>query len=371
MKNYYRSLLLPVSLVLVTSACSESSSSSSTLTGQLMFSGLNGLSYKTATQEGVLDEAGTYKYLAGETISFSLGNLPLVEDVPAREFLSFLEFGIDERVELDDGTVEEGFSTHAQAEVNVSKQGYTNNLSRFIYMMGDIVKSNSAGNDPIFITDWTIEQLNAYLLTDAPPVDFNVSIDEFEAEGSPFNLMLENICFFPEDFIECEEPPTQAEIDEAESRFDENGDERTDLDPDKLYKEDLEIKKKIIASGVRTASRKSDAQTATALQNDANDIHSVLSADIYFNEYSANIKEGDFTPRTVEIRSERSPFALIDMEVVSLNENIAIVDSFDVENKTFTFTSIGKLGEETTLIVNLKQVDDYRWYRKTFRVLVE
>ena len=70
MKKYYRSLLASATLAMMTTACSDSSSSSSTLTGQLMYSGLSNLTYKTATQEGKLDDAGTFKYLEGETVSF-------------------------------------------------------------------------------------------------------------------------------------------------------------------------------------------------------------------------------------------------------------------------------------------------------------
>lgn len=62
---------------------SSSGSSSSTptapttLTGTFIDAQVKGLHYKTATQEGDTNEAGEFKYLAGETIEFKLGNLSL------------------------------------------------------------------------------------------------------------------------------------------------------------------------------------------------------------------------------------------------------------------------------------------------------
>ena len=62
---------------------SSSGSSSSTptapttLTGTFIDAQVKGLHYKTATQEGDTNEAGEFKYLAGVTIEFKLGNLSL------------------------------------------------------------------------------------------------------------------------------------------------------------------------------------------------------------------------------------------------------------------------------------------------------
>lgn len=371
MKKYYRSLLASATLAMMTTACSDSSSSSSTLTGQLMYSGLSNLTYKTATQEGKLDDAGTFKYLEGETVSFSLGNLQLVEDVPAREYISFLEFGVDERQDLDDGTVKDGVSTHTEAEVTVSKHNFINNVSRFIYLMGDTVTSNSTGNAPIVITDRTIEQINEYLLTAETPIDFHVPISEFEAEGSPFNTLLKEVCFYPADFLECEVPPTQEEIDAKESKFGPNKELREDYDREQEYKEDLEAKRRIINSAVRTAAKKKTDQTAVAVQLDAQSIARDLGSQIYLTTYSGKYKEGDSAPRNIEIHSLKPNFTITDMEVFSFNERIAVIDGFDTAGKTVTFSPIGKLGEETTIVLNIKQQDDYRWYKKTFRVQIQ
>ena len=45
------------------------------LTGQFLDSAVEGLTYETATQSGTTDSQGNFQYLAGETISFYVGNV--------------------------------------------------------------------------------------------------------------------------------------------------------------------------------------------------------------------------------------------------------------------------------------------------------
>jgi hypothetical protein len=45
------------------------------LTGQSLDSAVEGLTYETATQSGATDSQGNFQYLAGETISFYVGNV--------------------------------------------------------------------------------------------------------------------------------------------------------------------------------------------------------------------------------------------------------------------------------------------------------
>lgn len=55
----------------------SSSSTPTVLTGTFIDAQVKGLHYKTATQEGDTNENGEFKYIAGETIEFKLGNLSL------------------------------------------------------------------------------------------------------------------------------------------------------------------------------------------------------------------------------------------------------------------------------------------------------
>ena len=59
------------------SSSGSSSSTPTVSTGTFIDAQVKGLHYKTATQEGDTNDAGEFKYLAGETIEFKLGNLSL------------------------------------------------------------------------------------------------------------------------------------------------------------------------------------------------------------------------------------------------------------------------------------------------------
>ena len=67
--------ILLLSTLVSISACSSDSDSKKTNTGQLIDSAVEGVSYKTNTKEGVTDEKGNFDYLAGEDITFSIGNI--------------------------------------------------------------------------------------------------------------------------------------------------------------------------------------------------------------------------------------------------------------------------------------------------------
>ena len=58
------------------SGCGSSSDSSpAVVEGTFVDAPVYGLSYKTATQDGFTDASGKFKYIAGETVEFKLGNL--------------------------------------------------------------------------------------------------------------------------------------------------------------------------------------------------------------------------------------------------------------------------------------------------------
>ncbi len=373
MKNIGKALQSLLFVIVGCTGCSDDGSggSQNRLKGQLMTSGLQGISYKTATQEGVLGKDGTFDYLEGETLSLFIGNLPLVEDVPTHEYISFLEFSMDAREELDEGTVFNGMSTEVQSEEKLASSDYINNISRFIYLMGDTVNTNPDADSPVKISDRTIEQLNEYLATDHPPIDFHVPIKTFEEEDSPANQLLKSICFFPANYVECEVPPTQEEIDAAESIYDEDGQVKEDRDTDILYKEDLEAKVAIIEGSIRSTIDLQPDNAAALLLSDARDIHKKLGTDLYFDVFTYSIHQGDTSTRTVHILSRKKDFTITEMEVVSVDENILIVDQFDPAEKFFTFHSVGTVGQEATLLINIRLENDYRWYQKTFRVLIK
>jgi len=85
MKIKILSIAVVTALGLTFSGCGSSSSDddSSTTnepaisTGIFVDAPVNGLSYKTATQNGYTNDKGEYKYISGETVEFKLGNISL------------------------------------------------------------------------------------------------------------------------------------------------------------------------------------------------------------------------------------------------------------------------------------------------------
>lgn len=92
-----RANLLPVvlsSLVFVASGCQQSSGPSSLgtrNTGRLVDPAIAGLTWATPTQTGVTAADGSFQYLAGETVTFSLGPIAIGTAVPATATMSVFD----------------------------------------------------------------------------------------------------------------------------------------------------------------------------------------------------------------------------------------------------------------------------------------
>ena len=107
----------------------DGGSGDDTSKGQLNFNGFNGLSYQTASQSGTTNAAGEFRYYPGETLTFRVGDLPLVSGVPARQYVTLLEFFETTRTELQTPMVDdEGLSTHTLTEQQVLENTTLMNL---------------------------------------------------------------------------------------------------------------------------------------------------------------------------------------------------------------------------------------------------
>ena len=60
-------------------------------TGKIVGIVVSGMSYNTATQSGVTDVQGQYRYLAGESITFSIGDTPIGDTITAKAEISMLD----------------------------------------------------------------------------------------------------------------------------------------------------------------------------------------------------------------------------------------------------------------------------------------
>ena len=72
--NNLKSLVLPV-IFLILAACGGGSSSPTVLTGEFIDSAVANVTFTTATQSGTTNAAGEFSYIAGETVTFSIGDL--------------------------------------------------------------------------------------------------------------------------------------------------------------------------------------------------------------------------------------------------------------------------------------------------------
>jgi hypothetical protein len=187
---HFTRLLLLLSAAFVLAGCLDgggSSGSDDTSTGRVHFLGVSGLGYQTASQTGTTDDQGRFSYYPGETLSFNVGNLPIVSDVPAREYVTFLEFLPETRSALNmPGVNDEELRDHT-----ISEQQQLNNIT-LLNMTRFLMALNWTENVPegsgIDIRTRVIGQLNAALSNPDLPntLDFNVN----QAEFTGANLLL-------------------------------------------------------------------------------------------------------------------------------------------------------------------------------------
>ncbi len=78
--QFFLPMVISISLLLFLAGCSGSDNNSpvtTTQTGVFIDSPVEGLSYTSATKNGITDAAGTFTYTTNETITFSIGNITL------------------------------------------------------------------------------------------------------------------------------------------------------------------------------------------------------------------------------------------------------------------------------------------------------
>ncbi|WP_133736008.1 hypothetical protein [Halospina denitrificans] len=370
-------LLLPGLCAFVLTGCldSDDSNGNDRNIGTFTQIGVENLSYETRSRSGTTDEEGRYSYLPGETISFSIGDLPIASNVPTAPFLTSMDFTEEQRQRLQEGDIsEEGFHTHRIAEEELaSSNRIAINTMRLIMALGEDLQTDPS--KPIRITDRTIEQLNRYLAENEPDIDFSQPVLSFASPrtpkydkkgnlegGSVVNQMLDEICFEPEGDELCEPPPTRKEISET---------------TDDGLRQDLEQKRQQILDARHTLSEISQNDVKNFLLSEAKDFRLDLEAP-YFLDPDAVTLAPDETG-IQEIRIRRIGSGGVQLQGIGALDASAQGDalnlhSVDWQSGVVEYSHHGDAGDSGTILVNFKiespDFENYRWFRKTVKVCV-
>lgn len=371
MKPVHSTLLFTCLIPMMLSGCSGGGSDSDDrLRGQVTPNGIRGLSYQTASQTGVTDNDGSFRYYPGESLQISVGDLQLVSGVPASDIVTPLEFLPEIRAQLASPALnDEGLLDHRLTEQALLEDTTLMNMTRFLLSLNWEVTVQD--DESLEIRDRVLEQLNEALPELDAAIDFAVSTSEFEASSeagrSPANQLLEKICFFEEDDDRCDEPPTQAEIDAAPERPDDDD----DIDPDIEYREDLISKRNRILGGQRQLDDV-DLDAAKAYLTRELDAATRLHANRYtLTPETAAYPATDTGIKQVRVRKIGGGLALGALEAVSLRDADVAIHSYDWQSGTVEYFINGEAGGESDVLVNFQPEDDYRWIRKQLRVIIE
>jgi hypothetical protein len=364
-----------LSLILITtlaiSGCFDGSSSSGddTSIGRLNYNGFSGLAYTTASQTGITDGRGEFRYYSGETLSFRVGNLLLADDVPAQEFVTPLEFFANLRTALNNPSVnDEGLSNHEGTETQLLDDVPLNNLVRFLISLN--WKVNVREGQGIDIKDRVIQQLNAKLPELTAPIDFNVSTLEFTAGGnnpSPANQLLAAICFYPVGDELCEKPPTQLEIDAAPIR----PDNEEDWDPNIEYQQDLRAKRDRILDSIRSLDDIDEDDARTYLKRELGDISTRIANRYFLSPHEIRLPASDTSIKTVKIRQIAGTPQLVELDAISTRPTEVVKHAVNWQAAEVEYFIAGDPGGESEIRISFNPENTYRWVQKTLRVIID
>ncbi|WP_228160577.1 organic solvent ABC transporter permease [Marinobacter bohaiensis] len=375
MPRTHRSLtLLAASLWLAGCMGGDSSSDSDddTSRGQVMPSGVQGLTYQTRSQSGTTHAAGRFRYYPGETIDFSIGNLTLASDVPASRMVTPLAFFAEARSALTGAIADDlGLLSHKPVEQQVMDTPAVQNTVRLMLALDE--DGTAAEGEPLVFSDRVIRQLNAALPALAEPIDVHQSVNAFadpdvsDNSLSPVNQLLAAICFYPEGDELCEEPPSQAEIDAAP----EPPPQSEARDPDIDYSDELQNRRNRILNAVRSIEDVELEDVDDYLIRELDAITTERTNRYYLSTVTANIPASDTAIREVFVRRAGGEVTLDNIEALSTDPGAVVVHAASAQTHSVEYFVDGRAGDESDLIVNFRPAGDYRWLRKPLRVVIE
>lgn len=364
-------IALPLVSALTLSACLDSDSGGSdddTRTGSLTANGISGVSYTTASRTGKTDSEGRFDYYPGETLTFRVGDLALASGIPAKEYITPLEFFEEMRDQLSTPRIDDqGLRTHSITEEALLEDTTLINMTRLLLALN--WEGNLQEDDGIDIRDRVISQLNAALPNLTAPIDFTVSEPEFSLAGpapSPANQLLAAICFYPEDDLRCDEPPTQAEIDALPPEPDNND----DIDPEVMYQEDLQSVRNRILDAKRSLQDFDEEVAENYLARELGAITTIYGNRFYVDKSTASHPASDTAIKQVELRRVNGEPDLVEIEAVSTREQDVAVHSFDWQSASVEYFVAGDSGEEAEVLISFRPEGNYRWLRKSLRVTI-
>lgn len=306
-----------------------------TLTGYINVDGIEGLAYRTETLEGFTGPKGAFSYRPGETISFMIGDLMLAENIPARQFLSVLDFEPDQIAIIAASEVVNGLKTHEFLEDNQAGNRISTNKLTFLFTLDqDLDKSTGIAIDRSVYDQIATSPISATL-------DFDVETDVFQESGSPLDQLLESLCF-PDD-LNCEDefvrPPQVSAL-------------QLPIQLQSLY---FEYAKRLFLRPETITIDPADTSQYT-IRIDGQDLQGTIAEmEVLTVEEIADIVDAQLAEENEE-------------PLPQPRERLIAIDGWSAEEGTVQFRWLGLPEPSSEIVVNIRLDGDYRWIKKTFRV---
>lgn len=327
--------------------------------------GVQGIHYETATQSGTTDDRGTYKYYPGETITFTIGDLVLAKDIPAKPYLSPLDFYADSRQALQSPSTDKyGLLSQRPIVDNLSATGQANDVMRFLVSLDQ--DSTVTNGNPITITQRTIDQINSCISGSSNCVEpFKSDIDSY-LNSHPnvstidystlnnqgfINDLVESICFYPAGDYRCAPIKT--------------------VDPSWPTAE--QQKQRDINNSHRKLSNITADGAKTLLQTDTQNYDNSVAVNYYLSPDAIDLPASNKQIQSVKVLKSAGTPDLVSLQAISQNSDAVAIQSYSSQTNSFQYfvTNQGQAGDVATLIVDFKPAGDYRWYEKTLRVVLK
>src|SRR5690606_33874364 len=114
----------------------------------------------------------------------------------------------------------------------------------------------------------------------------------------------------------------------------------------------------------------SEAVTRDYMETELNQMSSESANAILIARFALDLAAGDTRIHTARSRIPQWPAGIADLEFVSSNQALLQVQNWDISNGDLSFFSAGTAQSEAEIFANVRLEGDYRWTRKSVRVLV-